>query len=191
MEDRLGAAIPSQEQGQLSPHKLAPALKGRQTWGRNGGGWRRGAAGGGDRDEGQQPRAGHLCKSPSSILGAEQCQTGEGRGRRLSSSFLIMYFLGFLESEGEVQALMWLWGRSVTTLLLSLRGAVMEDGIPGPLPGNSRAPCVGQRQAGGQSLPAAGPLSLCLPAPSSVLRSDAGLGPAGGLEKPPGQEGGP
>lgn len=148
----VGAAIPRQEQGRLSPHKLAPALKGRQIWGRNRGGWRRGAAGGGDGDEGQQPWAEGLCNSPSSILGAEQCQTGDrGRGHRLSSSLLVTYFLEFLESKREVQALMWLWGGSVTTLLLSLRGAVMEDGIPGPLPGNSRAPRVGYRQAGGQT----------------------------------------
>lgn len=122
------------------------------------------------------------------ILGAQRYQAGDGSRHRLSSLLLVTYFLGFLESEGEVRMLMWLWGGSATTL--SLRGAVMEDGIPGPLPGNSRAPCVGQRQAGG-AVPAQCWAPQPLLASPKPVRSDAGLGPDGGLGNPPRQEGGP
>lgn len=55
---------------------------------------------------GQQPRAG-VAAAP--VLGALRCQAGEHGERELHPLLPLTYFLGFLESKGEVQAPAWPW----------------------------------------------------------------------------------
>lgn len=57
-------------------------------------------------NRGQQPRAG-VAAAP--VLGALRCQAGEHGERELHPLLPLTYFLGFLESKGEVQAPAWPW----------------------------------------------------------------------------------
>lgn len=78
------------------PEGAAPAPPPRQ-----GQGW--GCCGGQGWTRGQQPRAG-VAAAP--MLGALRCQAGE---HELHPLLPLTYFLGFLESKGEVQAPAWPW----------------------------------------------------------------------------------